>query len=70
MTDFNTDYSNTELLDQELTIEELEAVAGGKKAGPPGRYVHGSGWVRTGEELCEEADGSWRWASGLCVVPD
>ena len=29
MTTFNTDYSNTELLDQELTIEELEAVAGG-----------------------------------------
>ena len=29
MTTFNTDYNNTELLDQELTIEELEAVAGG-----------------------------------------
>ena len=29
MTTFNTDYSNTELLDQELTIEQLEAVAGG-----------------------------------------
>ena len=29
MTDFNTDYNNTELLDQELTIEELEAMAGG-----------------------------------------
>ena len=29
MTAFNTDYSNTELLDQELTIEQLEAVAGG-----------------------------------------
>ena len=29
MTTFNTDYSNTELVDQELTIEELEAVAGG-----------------------------------------
>ena len=31
MTDFNTDYNNTELLDQELTIEQLEAVAGGLK---------------------------------------
>ena len=29
MTNFNTDYNNTELLDQELTIEQLEAVAGG-----------------------------------------
>ena len=29
MTTFNTDYNNTELLDQELTIEELEAMAGG-----------------------------------------
>ena len=30
MTTFNTGYNNTELLDQELTIQELEAVAGGK----------------------------------------
>jgi len=30
MTTFNTDYNNTELLDQELTIEQLEAVAGGR----------------------------------------
>ena len=29
MTNFNTDYNNTELLDQELTIEQMEAVAGG-----------------------------------------
>ncbi|KGG29005.1 MULTISPECIES: CCRG-2 family RiPP [unclassified Prochlorococcus] len=29
MTTFNTDYNNTELLDQELTIEQLEGVAGG-----------------------------------------
>ena len=29
MTTFNTDHNNTELLDQELTIEELEAVTGG-----------------------------------------
>ncbi|KGG27146.1 MULTISPECIES: hypothetical protein [unclassified Prochlorococcus] len=29
MTTFNTDYNNTELLDQELTIEQLECVAGG-----------------------------------------
>ena len=29
MTTYNTDYSNNELLDQELTIKELEAVAGG-----------------------------------------
>ena len=46
MTAFNTDYNNTELLDQELTIEELEAVAGGKKAGPP--RARKTGWVRTG----------------------
>ena len=31
MTAFNTDYNNTELLDQELMIEELEAVAGGAR---------------------------------------
>ena len=30
MTTFNTDYSNTELLDQELSIHELQAAAGGK----------------------------------------
>ena len=29
MTTFNTDYNNTELLDQELTIDQLEYVAGG-----------------------------------------
>jgi hypothetical protein len=29
MTNFNTDYNTTELLDQELTIEQLEGVAGG-----------------------------------------
>ena len=29
MTTFNIDYNNTELLDQELTIEQLETVAGG-----------------------------------------
>ena len=29
MTNFNTYYNNTELLDQELTIEQLEGVAGG-----------------------------------------
>ncbi len=29
MTDFNTDYNNTELLDQELTDEELESIDGG-----------------------------------------
>ena len=29
MTNFNTDYNTTELLDQELTIEQLGGVAGG-----------------------------------------
>ena len=29
MTTFNTDYNNTELLDQELTDNQLELVAGG-----------------------------------------
>ncbi|QNI58134.1 hypothetical protein SynBIOSU31_01255 [Synechococcus sp. BIOS-U3-1] len=29
MTTFNTDYNNAELLDQELTIDQLECVAGG-----------------------------------------
>ena len=33
MTTFNTDYNNTELLDQELTIEQLEGVAGGNAVG-------------------------------------
>ncbi|WP_413744304.1 hypothetical protein [Synechococcus sp. MIT S9451] len=36
MTDFSTDYNNTELLDQELTDDQLEAVAGG---GGPGILV-------------------------------
>jgi hypothetical protein len=31
MADFNTDYNTIELLDQELTIEQLEAVAGGER---------------------------------------
>ena len=35
MTTFNTDYNNTELLDQELTIEQLEAVAGGGMGSQP-----------------------------------
>ena len=35
MTDFNTDYNNTELLDQELTIEQLEGVAGGMEVWKP-----------------------------------
>ena len=30
MTTINTDYNNTELLDQELSIHELQAAAGGK----------------------------------------
>ena len=29
MTELNTDYNNTELLDQELTDDQLELVAGG-----------------------------------------
>ena len=29
MTTFNTDYNNTELLDQELTDDQLEAMQGG-----------------------------------------
>ena len=29
MTTFNTDHNNTELLDQELTDEELESIDGG-----------------------------------------
>ena len=42
MTTFNTDYKNNELLDQELTIEELEAVAGGGR-GKRGGSVAGAG---------------------------
>ena len=48
MTTFNTDYSNTELLDQELTIEELEAVAGGCTISVPetGKiYDDGEIWI-------------------------
>ena len=41
MTTFNTDHNNTELLDQELTIEQLEAVAGGG----------GTPWVELDTEL-------------------
>ena len=29
MTDFNTDYNNTELLDQELSFDELQEINGG-----------------------------------------
>ncbi|KGG28519.1 MULTISPECIES: hypothetical protein [unclassified Prochlorococcus] len=35
MTTFNTDYNNTELLDQELTDDQLELVAGGSVIMPP-----------------------------------
>ena len=42
MTAFNTDFNNTELLDQELIIEELEAVAGGGR-GKRGGSVAGAG---------------------------
>ena len=34
MTAFNTDYNNTELLDQELTIAELSQVSGGMSDPP------------------------------------
>ena len=53
MTTFNTDDNNTELLDQELTIEELEAVAGG--GGEPG--MEGLG-VAGGRDL------AWRGEPG------
>ena len=43
MTTFNTDYNNTELLDQELTIEQLEAVAGGRTIEE--RAVEGVWWL-------------------------
>ena len=33
MTAFNTDYNNTELLDQELTTAELSQVSGGLRRG-------------------------------------
>ena len=48
MTTFNTDYTTTELLDQELTIEELEAVAGGCTISVPetGKiYDDGEIWI-------------------------
>ncbi len=34
MTTINTDYNNTELLDQELNFEELKGVAGGSRDQP------------------------------------
>ena len=34
MSELNTDYSNTELLDQELTDDQLELVAGGMPKPP------------------------------------
>ena len=38
MTTFNTDYNNTELLDQELTIEQLEGVWGARWDGAPEQF--------------------------------
>ena len=47
MTTFNTDYNNTELLDQELTIEQLEGVAGGRTIEELDRRGHEilAGWL-------------------------
>ncbi|QNI59078.1 hypothetical protein SynBIOSU31_02212 [Synechococcus sp. BIOS-U3-1] len=40
MTTFNTDYNNTELLDQELTIDQLECVAGGNFGQDAARFMY------------------------------
>ena len=59
MTAFNTDYTTTELLDQELTIEELEAVAGGL-----GTAVNGP--LLDADVVIEWSPfGDWRVAFGL-----
>tara|TARA_B100001964_G_scaffold42373_1_gene47027 strand:- start:416 stop:661 length:246 start_codon:yes stop_codon:yes gene_type:complete len=48
MTTINTDYSNTELLDQELNLKELVDVSGGKWN--PNHYGKGKGgWDGEGE---------------------
>ena len=39
MTDFNTDYNNTELLDQELSFDELQEVNGGCGLSAMGPYM-------------------------------
>ena len=43
MTDFNTDYNNTELLDQELTDAELTELSGGNVLDPGFAGVPGIG---------------------------
>ena len=54
MTTFNTDYNNTELLDQEMTIEQLEGVwgAGWKE----------DAWVEGMEGLGKAFLDFWDWS--------
>ena len=51
MTSFNTDYNNTELLDQELSIQELAAATGGLVHAPTGPVmkVIGMGLKKVGD---------------------
>ena len=64
MTTFNTDYNNTELLDQELTTAELSQVSGGlmrtngplQKAVINGLHVIGDGIA---EWMFNETIGGW-----------
>ena len=60
MTAFNTDYQNTELLDQELTDDQLELVAGGNDVVRVGYEVarFGSPAIRIGEWI---AGGRYPW---------
>ena len=67
MTTFNTDYNNTELLDQELTIEQLEGVWGaGWDEAPEQLRDLGNGLILVLEVIgrAEAARMKWKAASG------
>ena len=57
MTAFNTDYSNTELLDQALTFHELRLISGGLDYLEPTTPEE--------EEEAREMEAWWRKRSGL-----
>ena len=61
MTTINTDCNNTELLDQELTIEELEGVCGGSKWNEaPEQLVELGGMVILAIQGMMEKGGNWK----------
>jgi len=61
MTTFNTDYNNTELLERELTIEELEGVWGANKWNDaPEQLAQLGGFVLLGIQGMLEKGGNWK----------